>query len=168
MSTNRGKIVRRSGDGWHDTPVAGYAPGAPGNVERHTLAGERREHEGAPGPKLELRYFRLNPGATSRLEKHEHEHYVIVGEGRGNVYVAGQTSELREHDVVYVAPWEPHQFVNAGDEPFGFYCIVPTVRDFSQALDAEELAAIAASPAAAFVRPDGQPRPSYERERVTP
>lgn len=153
------RITRRDGRGWEATPVAGYAPDAPGNVERHTIVGERRLSEDAPGPKLEMRYFRLPPGTTSRLEKHEHEHYVVVGEGRGNVYVAGQTSELTLHDVVYVAPWEPHQFVNAGDEPFGFFCIVPTVRDFTQELSGDELAAIAADPAAAFVRPDGQPRP---------
>jgi hypothetical protein len=49
--------------------------------------------------------------------------------------------------------------VNAGDEPFGFFCMVPTVRDFTQELSADELAEIAANPAAAFVRPEGQPRP---------
>jgi len=162
------RIIRRAGERWEDTIVAGYAPGEPGNVERHTLVGERRESEAEPGPKLELRYFRLAPGATSRLEKHEHEHYVIVGEGHGQVYVAGQVSDVHAHDVVYVAPFEPHQFVNAGAEPFGFYCIVPTVRDFSQALDAAELAQIAAQPEAAFVRPDGQPRPKYEREPARP
>ncbi|GAC1413995.1 MAG: hypothetical protein NVSMB5_01350 [Candidatus Velthaea sp.] len=161
------RIVKRDGGGWTDVPVAGYAPGQPGNVERHTIVGDRRDHEDAPGPKLELRYFKLEAGATSRLEKHEHEHYVIVGEGRGKVYVAGRTNDVQMHDIVYVAPMEPHQFVNAGDEPFGFFCIVPTVRDFSQALSAEELAAIAASPQAAFVRPDGQPRPKYEREPAT-
>jgi mannose-6-phosphate isomerase-like protein (cupin superfamily) len=153
-----------SGDGWQGTAVAGYAPGVPGNVERHTIIGERRESDDAPGPKLELRYFRLSTGAASRLEKHEHEHYVIVGEGRGKVYVAGQVSDVGVHDIVYVGPLEPHQFVNAGDEPFGFFCIVPTVRDFSQALSPAELAAIMANPAAAFVDPDGQPRPKYERE----
>lgn len=157
------RIVRREGGGWQGVPVAGYAPGEPGNVERHTIVGERRPSEDAPGPKLEVRYFRLAPGAASRLEKHEHEHYVIVGEGAGAAYVGGRTSALGPHDVVYVAPFEPHQFVNTGRGPFGFFCVVPTVRDFSQPLSPEELAAIAASPAAAFVDPDGQPRPGYER-----
>lgn len=156
------RIVRRTHQGWEQTAVAGYAPGVPGSVERHTIIGERRDDESAPGPKLELRYFRLQRAATSRLEKHEHEHYVIVGEGRGKVYVDGEVSDVAQHDIVYVGPLEPHQFVNVGDEPFGFFCVVPTVRDFSQALTDDDLAKIAANPEAAFVRPDGQPRPSYE------
>lgn len=161
------RIVHRSGAAWEDIAIAGYAPGVPGNVERHTIVGERRADDSAPGPKLELRYFRLERGAASRLEKHEHEHYVIVGEGRGKAYVAGAVSDIGERDVVYVGPLEPHQFVNVGEDPFGFFCVVPTVRDFSQALTPDELAAIAANPAAAFVQPDGQPRPKYERVAIS-
>lgn len=152
----KARIVRRDGERWENIPIAGYAPDQPGNVERHTLVGERRTDESASGPKLELRYFRLAPGGASRLEKHEHEHYVIVGEGRGKVYVAGDVSDLTQHDVVYVAPLQPHQFVNTGDEPFGFYCIVPTVRDFYAALSDDEHAAIAANPAAGFIQPAAQ------------
>jgi quercetin dioxygenase-like cupin family protein len=152
----KARIVRRDGEGWADVPVAGYAPEQPGNVERHTLVGERRSDESAAGPKLELRYFRVAPGGASRLEKHEHEHYVIVGEGRGKVYVAGEVSELVTHDVVYVAPRQPHQFVNCSDTPFGFYCIVPSVRDFYTDLSDEEHAAIAAHPDARFVAPEAQ------------
>ena len=152
------RIVRRAGAGWANIPVAGYAPGLPGNVERHTIIGARRENESEPGPKLELRYFRLEAGGASRLEKHEHEHYVIVGEGRGKVYAGGDVSELVQHDVVYVAPMQPHQFVNDGEEPFGFYCIVSTVRDFYTALSREERALIAANPEAQFVQPGAQVR----------
>ncbi|MFN2459180.1 MAG: cupin domain-containing protein [Candidatus Velthaea sp.] len=154
------RIVRRRGANWDGIAIAGYAPDEPGNVERHTLVGERASAAVPAGPKLELRYFRLAAGAASRLEKHQHEHYVIVGEGRGKAYVAGRTSDVAMHDVVYVAPLEPHQFVNAGDEPFGFYCVVPAERDFSQALSTAELDQIAASPAAAFVQPDAQRRPA--------
>jgi mannose-6-phosphate isomerase-like protein (cupin superfamily) len=152
----KARIVRRDGSGWSDIPVAGYAPGQPGNVERHTLVGERRTDASAAGPKLELRYFRLAAGGASRLEKHEHEHYVIVGEGRGKVYVDGEVSDLTPHDVVYVAPMQPHQFVNMTDEPFGFYCIVSTVRDFYSELSEDEHAAIAENAAADFVQPAAQ------------
>jgi quercetin dioxygenase-like cupin family protein len=155
----KARIVRRKGDGWLGIPIAGYAPEQPGNVERHTIVGERRTDESAPGPKLELRYFRLAAGGASRLEKHDHEHYVIVGEGRGKVYVDGEVSDLEQHDVVYVAPMQPHQFVNSADEPFGFYCIVSTVRDFYSELSEDEHQAIAKHPGTDFVQPDAQRAP---------
>ena len=157
------RIIRREGDGWIDTPVAGYTGGAPGTVERHTIVGERKDDPAQTGPALELRYFRLAAGAASRLERHEHEHYVIIGEGRGHVFIDGRMSEVAQHDVVYVGALEAHQFVNAGDEPFGFFCVVTAARDISQALKPEEIAAIVASPAGAIVQPEGQPRPRFER-----
>ena len=157
------RIVRRDGDRWSDTPVAGYTGGAPGTVERHTLIGERKNDPAQSGPALELRYFRLAAGAASRLERHEHEHYVIIGEGRGHVFIDGRLSEVEQHDVVYVAALEAHQFVNAGDAPFGFFCVVTAARDISQALTPGEIAAIVASPAGAIVQPEGQPRPRFER-----
>ena len=64
--------------------------------------------------------------------------------------------------MVYVGPWEPHQFINAGDEPFGFFCIVTAFRDVSQELSAEELARLESSPAGAVIQPLGAPRPSYD------
>ena len=99
------------------------------------------------------------PGAVTRLEKHEHEHFVIVGEGVGHAIVGSDVREIRQHDVVYVAPWEPHQFVNRGTETFGFYCIVSSVRDFSQELDPQELARLLASPAGVYADPHGAPPP---------
>ena len=156
--------MRREGNGWTNTPVAGYTGGEPGTVERHTIVGERKDDSAQPGPALELRYFRLAAGAASRLERHEHEHYVIVGEGRGHAYIDGRMAEVGPQDVVFVGALEAHQFVNAGDEPFGFFCVVTAARDTSQALAPAEIAAIMASPAGAIVKPDGQPRPRFERE----
>jgi len=34
-------------------------------------------------------------------------------------------TEISFGDVVYVPPNEIHQFKNAGDEPFGFICVIP-------------------------------------------
>jgi len=158
------RVFRREGDGWAGRPVAGYTGGAPGTVERHTIVGERKDDPAQPGPALELRYFRLAAGAASRLERHEHEHYVIVGEGHGHAYIDGRLAEVGPHDVVYVGALEAHQFVNASEEPFGFFCVVTAARDVSQALAPQEIDAIMASPAGAVVKPDGQPRPRHERD----
>jgi quercetin dioxygenase-like cupin family protein len=106
-----------------------------------------------------VRYFEVPPGAVTRLEKHEHEHYVIVGEGHAHAIVGESVSVVGPRDVVYIGPLVPHQFVNRGDETFGFFCTVDTVRDFSQTLSPEELAELQASPAGDFIDPYGAPPP---------
>ena len=72
--------------------------------------------------------------------------YVVVGRIRGawgirgEVKVDGGQYPLGVGDVVYVAPSEPHQFLNPedADEPFGFYCIVNAVRDRPVPVNAAE------------------------------
>lgn len=155
------KIVRAAKDGWHGVEPAGYSPGAPDTgVVRHTLVGSRKADRSEPGPQMELRYFEVRAGAASRLEKHEHEHYVIVKRGFGYAIVGDDATEIGPNDVIYVAPLELHQFVNRGEEPFGFYCFVDTCRDFSQEPSAEELARLEASPAGAVAKPFAVPPPA--------
>lgn len=153
------RVVRATQSGWEDVPVEGYRPGAAVGVERHTLLGGRKTAPGDPGPSLELRYFELQPGAVSRLERHEHEHYVIVKRGLGYAVIEESVTEIAANDVVYVAPLQLHQFVNRADEPFGFYCIVDACRDFSQEPTAQDVARLAASPAGAVFKPFAVPPP---------
>jgi len=163
MNSKRRYVVRTH-DGWDGVEREGYASDAPGNVVRHTLVGGRKADDAPVGPQLEVRYFEVPPGSVTRLEKHEHEHYVIVGQGVGQAVVGETVREVRERDVVYVGPLEPHQFINRGKETFGFFCIVTAERDFAQLLSAEETARLAASPAGAFIDPDGAPPPRHLRE----
>jgi len=138
-------------------------PGDVTKVVRHTLVGGRKESADEPGPGFEVRYFEVPPGAVTRLEKHEHEHYVIVGAGVGQAIVGETVREIRQHDVVYVGPLEPHQFVNRGDATFGFFCIVSAKRDISQELSPEEIAHLMATPAGLYLDPHGAP-PTRKRE----
>ena len=156
-------IVSKTDAGWDGVEREGYVPGTQTAVVRHTIVGGRKISDGEPGPSNELRYFAVPPGACSRLEKHEHEHYVIVGEGVGYAIVGESVREVRHHDVVYVGPLEPHQFVNEGSETFGFFCMVPANRDFSQEIGPDELARLMASPAGAHLDPYGAP-PPHKRE----
>ncbi len=158
-------MIRRAAGGWDGVEREGYVPGVETAVVRHTLIGGRKETEADPGPSQEVRYFALPPGTVTRLEKHEHEHFVIVGEGIGFAIVGSDVREIRRHDVVYVAPWEPHQFVNRSAEPFGFFCMVSAVRDFSQELSPDELDCLMATPAGAYADPHGAP-PPRKREAV--
>lgn len=155
------RVVRATANGWEGIEAAGYTPDAPGTgVARHTIVGTRKNSPSEPGPKMELRYFEVQPGAASRLEKHEHEHYVIVRRGVGYAVIGDTATEIAPNDVVYVGPLELHQFVNRGDEPFGFYCFVDTCRDFSQAPSAEDLARLDAAPAGAVAKPFAVPPPA--------
>ena len=147
-----GKIIRATERGWEGIAVQGYVPGRIAGVERHTIVGNRKADRSETGPAIELRYFELERGAASRLERHEHEHIVIVKRGKGFAILDDAVSEIEEHDVVYVAPSQLHQFVNRGDEPFGFYCIVEAVRDFSQPPSEEDLLRLRRSPAGEVAR----------------
>ena len=155
------RIVRATHGGWEGVEPAGYSPDAPGTgVARHTIVGGRKSERAEPGPQMELRYFEVQPDAASRLEKHEHEHYVIVSRGLGYAVIGDTATEIGPNDVIYVGPLELHQFVNRGDEPFEFYCFVDSCRDFSQAPTPEELARLEASPAGAVAKPFAIPPPS--------
>lgn len=156
------RVIRATSDGWDGVEPAGYTPDAIGTgVARHTLVGNRKTNPSEPGPRMELRYFEVQPGAASRLEKHEHEHYVIVRRGFGYAIVGDSATEIGPNDVIYIAPLELHQFVNRTDEPFGFYCFVDTCRDFSQAPTAEDLEKLQASPAGAIAKPFAVPPPVH-------
>lgn len=157
--TAQKRVIRAAGNGWEGVPVEGYRPGAAVGVERHTIVGGRKTDAGEPGPSKELRYFELQPGAVSRLEKHEHEHYVIVKRGLGYAVIVDSVTEIGPNDVIYVGPLELHQFVNRGDEPFGFYCFVDAARDFSQEPTQEDLDRLMASPAGKVAKPFAVPPP---------
>jgi mannose-6-phosphate isomerase-like protein (cupin superfamily) len=155
-------VIRTTRSGWEGVEVEGYRPGddpSGTGVSRHTIVGGRKTGANDPGPAMELRYFELQPGAASRLEKHEHEHYVIVRRGDGYAVVGDAATEVGPGDVVYVGALELHQFVNRGAGPFGFYCMVDACRDFSQQPTAEDLARLAASPAGAVAKPFAVPPP---------
>jgi len=155
------RIIRSTANGWDGVEPAGYTPDTPGTgVARHTLVGSRKNDASEPGPRMELRYFEVQPGAASRLEKHGHEHYVIVRQGLGYAIIGDTATEIGPNDVIYVGPFELHQFVNRGPTPFGFYCFVDTCRDFSQAPTSEELARLESSPAGAVAKPFAIPPPA--------
>jgi quercetin dioxygenase-like cupin family protein len=80
--------------------------------------------EGAPN--FALRYFEIEPGGWSSLDQHAHEHGVVILRGQGQVLLGEEESNVGFGDVVYISPYEPHQFKNAGDEPLGFLCVIPS------------------------------------------
>lgn len=119
------RVHRHDGSfGWSGIEPRDYWPGVPG-ASRRVFVGEAGEAAG-----FHVRYFELPPGESTSLERHLHEHCVIVLRGTGRAVLGEETVELAFGDVVYVSPDHPHQFLHAGgDEPFGFVCVVDSERD---------------------------------------
>ena len=132
--------------GWDGVPAQVYKRGDAGSaglgwrdVVRHTLAG-------GDGLAFQLRYFEIRPNGFSSLEKHLHAHTIVVLRGRGRVVAGAQVFSVEPFDLVVIPPGTPHQFVTAGDEPFGFLCPVDAQRDAPQAVSREELQSLLADP----------------------
>ena len=97
----------------------------------------------------EMRYFEVQPGGYSTLERHQHVHAVLVLRGSGSALVGDEILTLAEHDLVTVPPMIWHQFRAAANAPLGFLCMVDAIRDKPQVPATEELAALRSNPAIA-------------------
>ncbi|PNG25926.1 cupin domain-containing protein [Methylocella silvestris] len=121
-------------------------------ISRQTLASD---------PRLagELRYFEIDPGGFSTLERHEHMHVVMALRGSGSCLIGDAVYALGAHDLVTIEPMIWHQFRARRDAPLGFLCLVNAARDRPQLPTEADLAALRRSPeAAAFL--DGLIEPS--------
>lgn len=117
---------------WKERPAIVYkkAQGLPfAGIKRRELIGKQGEE-----CCFDLRYFEIEPGGYSSLEQHQHSHVIIGTRGQGDVLLAEKSYHLSEDDVIYIQPNTAHQLHNAGDQPFGFYCIVDRDRDQPRAI----------------------------------
>lgn len=116
-------------------------------VTRQTLTDA--EH----GQGVSLRYFEVEPGGHTTLEKHEHTHVVVPIRGAGTALVGDRVIPLALHDLVFVDHWVWHQFRASQDEPLGFLCAVTVERDRPTRPTAADLETLLADPVVAeFVR----------------
>jgi quercetin dioxygenase-like cupin family protein len=88
----------------------------------------------------ELRYFEIEPGGYSTLERHEHLHAVLILRGHGHCLVGKEVRAVELRDLITVPPLTWHQFRASADQPLGFLCMVNAVRDKPQLPSAEDLA----------------------------
>jgi quercetin dioxygenase-like cupin family protein len=115
-----GSVHRRRPDGsWEGVARAGYPDPALAGVEKHELIGPA---DGADA--YRVRYFHVPAGGRTALERHAHDHGVVIERGRARVTLGDERHELGPGDVVYVAGDELHCFEALGDEPLGFICVV--------------------------------------------
>jgi quercetin dioxygenase-like cupin family protein len=104
-------------------------------------------HENELG--CELRYFEMDAGGHSTLEKHQHAHAVMILRGSGECLVGDAVRTVKQFDLVSIPSWTWHQFRATAGEPFGFLCMVNIERDKPQLPTAEDLAVLRQSPAVA-------------------
>lgn len=100
----------------------------------------------------ELRYFEMDAGGYSTLERHEHVHAVMILRGHGQCLLGDDIRAVKPHDLITIPGWVWHQFRATKGEPLGFLCMVNHARDRPQLPTAEQRAALEANPAiAAFL-----------------
>lgn len=139
------KVIKCQGFRWHDVERETYKTEGThfSGIIRQTLLGE---NEGEQHLNFITRYFEIQPGGYSSLERHGHPHTVVVLRGGGRVILGERVEEIVPFDCVYVSPGTLHQFHAMGDEPLGFLCIVDRARDRPQLPSAGELAALMENP----------------------
>ena len=116
-------------------------------ITRQVLFGGRDDLE------AELRYFQLEPGGYSTLEKHRHVHCVLIIRGTGECLAEGKVESVSAFDLVEIPPGSWHQFQASGPDPMGFICMVSSVRDSPVRPSPQDLEELASDPeVGAFIR----------------
>ena len=85
------------------------------------------ESDGAPT--AAMRHFVIEAGGNTPWHAHDWEHVVYVLEGEGALVTEGKETPFEAGDALLVEPDEQHNFVNTGDGPLRFVCVVPLSGD---------------------------------------
>ena len=80
-------------------------------------------------PNFSMRVFEVGPGSSTPSHSHPWEHEVFVLSGKGVVAGEQGATPIGKESVVFVSPDEPHCFVNTGNEPLRFICIIPSQKE---------------------------------------
>ena len=104
-------------------------------------------HEAALG--CELRYFEMDAGGYSTLERHEHAHAVMILRGHGQCMLGTEVRDVKPHDLITIPSWTWHQFRATAGESFGFMCMVNTLRDRPALPTEADMATMRQTPAVA-------------------
>ncbi len=97
----------------------------------------------------ELRYFEMDAGGYSTLERHEHAHAVMILRGQGECLLGTHVRPVKQFDLVSIPSMVWHQFRATTGEPLGFLCMVNVLRDRPQLPTTEDLGRLKAEPAVA-------------------
>lgn len=145
---DRSKVIRHHDHAWDGVPKREYKTDGThfARISRRTLVGESGDET---APSSILRYFEIEPGGYSSLERHHHPHIVVIVRGSGQVILGDRTEVIAHLDCVYIAPETFHQFHASGSEPLGFLCIVDRERDRPQLPSPDDLDTLRGIPSVA-------------------
>jgi quercetin dioxygenase-like cupin family protein len=103
---------------WEDVEIREYGEEFEG-VTRQVFIGPNEDSNN-----FHMRYFRLEPGTHSNLERHSHEHGVIILHGKAKVQINKELFDVFPNDAIFISGNDLHQFVVTGDQPLGFLCVI--------------------------------------------
>ena len=76
-------------------------------------------------PNFAMRMFEIEIGGNTPYHHHSFEHEIFVLSGAGVLKTKDNVKPMNIWDVIFVNPDIEHQFINVGDEPLVFLCLVP-------------------------------------------
>ncbi|WP_428492082.1 cupin domain-containing protein [Rhodopila sp.] len=144
MDSEQQPTFRPSRDGFRWDGVAHQPYKQDGGAPFKDVSRQVLFHE--DGLACELRYFEVDGGGYSTLERHQHAHAVMVIRGHGECLVGGEIRSVKPLDLVSIASWTWHQFRASEHEPLGFLCMVNIARDRPQLPTEQEMAQLKALP----------------------
>jgi quercetin dioxygenase-like cupin family protein len=90
----------------------------PGVIKREVITAD-------DAPNFCMRVFEVEPGGSTPSHSHPWEHEVFVLSGQGLVASKQGKTQIAQGSVVFIAPNEHHCFINNGNEPLRFICLIP-------------------------------------------
>ncbi len=79
-----------------------------------------------------MRHFEVAAGGHTPHHQHDYEHEILILKGAGTARSESGDRPFKAGDVIWVPPNEMHQFVNTGQEPLEFICLIPAPKDCSR------------------------------------
>ena len=72
-----------------------------------------------------MRLFEIGTEGNTPNHAHDWEHEVFILEGNGEVKIDEKTFPIKKDTVVFVEPNQKHSFLNTGQGPLKFLCLIP-------------------------------------------
>ncbi len=139
-------IVEYKGDyTWDNVNVLSYKEHGTNfkNITRQVL------FDGLADIPCQLRYFEVQEGGYSSLERHVHVHLVLILRGCGQVMLGDTIHDVKEKDIITIPSKTWHRFRANAKSPLGFLCLVNVDRDKVQLPTAEQLSELKQNPSIA-------------------
>ena len=76
-------------------------------------------------PRFQMRLFEVGPGGSTPFHAHDWEHEVYILSGEGKLLFEEEEKPFSEGFFIFVPEGRDHSFVNTGDVPMKFLCMIP-------------------------------------------